>query len=93
MSGYLGFPYHRLPVANPGAVSSRALALVDTVAEGMALEPPASKGATLAASSVAQVLFAVVKRHKLTRREADAAAGLAVKTLAEQGFFDQQAEG
>lgn len=93
MSGFAGFPFHRLPVANPREVSQRAGAVVDEIARGMTLEPCANVAATLAASACAQVLFAVIKRHGLTEKEARAAAGLAVSTLADQGVFDQGKEG
>lgn len=93
MTGFAGFPFHRLPVANPGEVSAHAGATVDAIARGLTLEPEANKAATLAASATAQIIFAVLKRHRLTETEARAAVGLAVSTLAAQGVFDQGKEG
>lgn len=93
MSHFSDLPFHRLPVANPGEVSAQSMALVKTIERGIPLRGCENVAATLAASSCAQVLFAVIKRHGLTEAEARAAAGVAVSTLAAQNVFDQGKEG
>lgn len=82
-----------VPVANPQRVSLNAGLFLRSVEEGLTLEPAAHKAKSIAASAAVHLLFAVIKRHGLTKAEALEAVNVAVDSLDAGNFFDPHKEG
>ena len=88
------YRYEIVGLANPSEVSARARALISEIQRSLIPPDGCNVSATLAASSVQWVLFAVYAINGLSELEAEAACDVALKTLrAGNVFNDQRPEG